>query len=107
MLLQGIVADRGRRFQRRFHIALLQERVRPVCMERPHARETIGLQFHPHLMALPCVCGRIRRREFAIVGLPDTMRQPAVEAVLRCLTDARNVRKTKALQLGIVGLGSH
>jgi len=47
------------------------------------------------------------RREFAIVGLPDTMRQPAVQAVLRCLTDARNVRKTKALQLGIVGLGSH
>jgi DNA-binding transcriptional LysR family regulator len=42
------------------------------------------------------------RREFVIAGLPDTMRSPAVKAVVRFLRDKRTVARTRAWQGGIV-----
>lgn len=41
------------------------------------------------------------RREFAIAGLPDTMRSPAVKAVVRFLRDKRIVGRTRAHLGGI------
>lgn len=43
------------------------------------------------------------RRQFAIAGLPETMRSPAVKAVVRFLRDKKIVGKTKAYQAGIIG----
>lgn len=42
------------------------------------------------------------RREFVIAALPETMRAPAVKAVVRFLRDKRIVAKTRAYQGGIV-----
>jgi DNA-binding transcriptional LysR family regulator len=42
------------------------------------------------------------RRQFAIAGRAETMRAPAVKAVLRFLRDKRVVAKTRAYQAGIV-----
>ncbi|GAB3459304.1 LysR family transcriptional regulator [Massilia terrae] len=45
------------------------------------------------------------RREFAITGLAETMRAPAVKAVVRFLRDKRIVARTRAFQRGIVDWG--
>ena len=42
------------------------------------------------------------RREFALVGRPDTMRSQAVQVVVRFLRDQRILRKTNAFKAGIV-----
>ncbi|MGZ5200953.1 MAG: LysR family transcriptional regulator [Telluria sp.] len=44
------------------------------------------------------------QREFAIAGTAEAMRSPAVKAVVRFLRDKRIMSKTRAYQLGIVGL---
>jgi DNA-binding transcriptional LysR family regulator len=42
------------------------------------------------------------RREFAIAGMAEAMRSPAVKAVVRFLRDKRITSKTRASQLGVV-----
>ena len=44
------------------------------------------------------------RREFAVVGLHDTMRSQAAQVVTRFLRDRRVLARTKAFQAGVVGL---
>lgn len=46
------------------------------------------------------------QREFAIVGMPATMRSNLVQVVTRFLLDRRIVAKTRAFRAGIVGWGS-
>lgn len=43
------------------------------------------------------------RRQFAIAGLPETLRTPAVKAVLRFIRDKKIVARTRASQAGIIG----
>jgi DNA-binding transcriptional LysR family regulator len=43
------------------------------------------------------------RRQFAVIGLPATMRTPAAQVVTRFICDKRIVAKTKAFRGGIVG----
>lgn len=45
------------------------------------------------------------QRQFAIVGMPDTMRSKLVQVVTRFLLDRRIVAKTRAFRAGIVGWG--
>jgi DNA-binding transcriptional LysR family regulator len=43
------------------------------------------------------------RRQFVVACRADTMRSPAVKAVVRFIRDDRVVTRTKAYQAGIVG----
>jgi DNA-binding transcriptional LysR family regulator len=70
----------------------------------------IGFSILPRLLTWPapdevrCLPLPIAaRREFAIAGLPPTMRSPAVRAVVRFLRDKRIVARTRAYQAGVVG----
>ena len=49
LLLQGVVADGGRRAQAFLDVARLQTLLHGVGAVGPHAGEAIGLQFHAHL----------------------------------------------------------
>src|SRR6185437_5402376 len=56
LLLQTVIADRGRRLQRRLHVARLDRFPALVGMKGPDAGIAIGLQFDANLNA---VCSRL------------------------------------------------
>src|SRR6185503_146624 len=51
-LLQGIVAHRSRRAQRRLDVALLEDVVSLIGVTSPDSREAIRLQLHAHLQLI-------------------------------------------------------
>src|SRR5262252_148236 len=85
LALQGVVADRGGRLQRRFDIACFDERRLTLSPEavvlvfRPYPREAIGLQFDLHL--------KVIRLRAAHALLPPLHLRKDPQKVLHVMTD--------------------